>query len=419
MMSRANKLLSIFLLTVVLFGCNKNDCLEQYASEFYKPIYTSWEAIKDSIGSEAPRDIKAPGKMFALGSFLFINEVNEGIHVIDNSNPYDPQNIQFIRIPGCVDLAVSNNKLYADNYTDIIVLDISDLNNVTEVDRVENVFSSNSLGFWFDYTADAVITGWEVIDTVYEFDCNEPMFYFDDAVAQGDLLNVPSEGAFFNANDIKGKAGSMARFALKGSQLYALNDYALHIFSIDNALELDNTFELEWGVETLFPYDQYLFVGANNGMHILDITDAVHPNWVSTYSHITSCDPVVVHNDIAYVTLRSGNECQNFTNQLEIIDVSDKSNPTWLKTYEMFNPHGLGVTYDNLLFLCDGEEGLKVYDNSDYMDLKLLQHYTGIHAYDVIPYYGNLLMIGSDGFYQYDYSNLSDIHQISYIPVVE
>ncbi|MEZ5024184.1 MAG: hypothetical protein R2728_13165 [Chitinophagales bacterium] len=407
----------IFLFACIMVSCNKEDCNDQYASQFYKPIYTSWQAIKDSIGAEAPREIHSPGKIYAFGSKLFINEVNEGIHVIDNSNPFNPQNIKFIRIPGCVDLAVNNNNLYADNYTDIIVLDISDLNQIEEIDRVENVFSANSLGFWYDYTADAVITDWQVIDTVYEFNCNEPIYYFDDAVANGDILAVPTDGAFFNSNDIQGKAGSMARFSLYSNTLYALNDYQLNVFNIFGQFNLENTVDLEWGVETLFPYDNYLFVGANNGMHILDITDPIHPNHISTYSNITSCDPVVVQNDIAYVTLRSGNECQNFTNQLEIIDVSDKSNPTWLKTYEMFNPHGLGVTNNNLLFICDGAEGLKVYDNEDYLDLQMLQHYNDINAYDVIPYYGNLLMIGSDGFYQYDYSDINNIYQISHIPV--
>jgi len=29
-----------------------------------------------------------------------------------------------------------------------------------------------------------------------------------------------------------------------------------------------------------------------------------------------------------------------------------------------------------------------------------------------------LFMIGDDGFYQYDYSDLQNIHQISFIPVV-
>jgi hypothetical protein len=38
-------------------------------------------------------------------------------------------------------------------------------------------------------------------------------------------------------------------------------------------------------------------------------------------------------------------------------------------------------------------------------------------TYDVIPYNGLLMMIGADGLYQYDYSNLQSIEQVSFIPV--
>ena len=36
---------------------------------------------------------------------------------------------------------------------------------------------------------------------------------------------------------------------------------------------------------------------------------------------------------------------------------------------------------------------------------------------DVIPFEDYLFMIGDDGFYQYDYSDLQNIQQISFIPV--
>ncbi len=411
----------ILLTLVVCLGfssCVKEDCFYEYDAQYYVPVYRNWDTIRESIGSEAPRDIIRPGKIFAFGHLLFISEVNEGIHVIDNSDPTDPQNIQFINIPGSLDVAAAGNTLYTDNYTDIIALDISDVYNVTEIGRESNVFRTNSLGLWFDYTEEGVITDWEARDTVYEFTCEEDVWFFDDAL--GGVLEASSaDGGILVSNDAAGQAGSMARFALYSSKLYALNEYNLNVFNIDNEINLENTLDLQWGIETLFPYQNYLFVGANNGMHILDITDPINPSHISTYAHITSCDPVVVRDDIAWVTLRSGNECQGFTNQLDVIDVSDKTQPSLLTSYEMFNPHGLGVTNTDLLFLCDGSDGLKVFDNEDHLDIQLLQHYTGIHAFDVIPYNGKLLMIGEGGFYQYDYTDLEDIHLISHIPVGE
>jgi hypothetical protein len=86
----------------------------------------------------------------------------------------------------------------------------------------------------------------------------------------------------------------------------------------------------------------------------------------------------------------------------------------------MNNPYGLGKDGD-LLFVCDGTAGLKIYNASDYMTISqhLLYTYSSLKAYDVIPLGSVLMMIGDDGLYQYDYSDPGNIQQISHIEVVE
>jgi hypothetical protein len=408
------------LLLATSFNSCKKDCVYGYDAVFYEPVYSTWEEIRGNIGSEDPQPIHQPGKIFALGNLLFINEVNEGIHVIDNSDPENPQNIKFIRIPGSLDIAASGNRLYSDNYSDLITLDISDIDNVQEIARISDVFFDNSFGFWYDYSAEGVITAWEMVDTFYEYDCNQDIWLIDGPVFDGGVFETaggPVVMADAAAPDVSGKAGSMARFALHNTTLYALNNYEMHVFNIAGSLTLAGNMELPWGIETIFPYGDHLFIGSQNGMHILSILDPYNPVLLSTYDHITSCDPVVVEGDLAYVTLRSGNACQGFTDQLEIIDISDLRNPELLITYDMFNPHGLGLAGSDLLFLCDGDAGLKIFNSADPMDLQLIKQYESIHAYDVIPYGTKLLMIGDGGFYQYDYSDMDNIHLISTIPV--
>jgi len=39
------------------------------------------------------------------------------------------------------DLAVKDNVLYADSYIDLVILDISDLSDIVEIGRIEDVFS--------------------------------------------------------------------------------------------------------------------------------------------------------------------------------------------------------------------------------------------------------------------------------------
>lgn len=213
----------------------------------------------------------------------------------------------------------------------------------------------------------------------------------------------------------------MARFAITGSHLYAIDDWQMYVFNIANLADptLDNKVDVGWGIETIFPYKQNLFIGANNGMHIFDNSIPSEPKYLSSFMHFTACDPVVVNDDYAFVTLRSGNACQGFINQLDVVDIRDLNRPTLVKTYPMDNPHGLGIDGDNL-FLCEGEFGLKVFNTEAIQKISdnLIKHIEDVHAYDVIPYQNNLIMIGQDGLYQFDYTDPVALPLLSHIPVV-
>jgi len=89
----------------------------------------------------------------------------------------------------------------------------------------------------------------------------------------------------------------------------------------------------------------------------------------------------------------------------------------------MESPHGLAVTPD-ALYLCEGDFGLKVFDNNDPLTVgnNLLSHYDNFAAYDVIYLPGQtdiLLLIGADGFYQFDVSDPLQPKEISYLPVIK
>ena len=83
----------------------------------------------------------------------------------------------------------------------------------------------------------------------------------------------------------------------------------------------------------------------------------------------------------------------------------------------MENPHGLGID-NGKLFICEGKFGLKSFDANSSNDIKLQEHIKDVNAFDVIPLQGNLLlMVGSDGFYQYDYSDPKNLKLLSKIAV--
>lgn len=392
---------------------------------YLKPVYTTTEELRSAFEIMPPQPVKTPGKIYFLNGYLFINEPNEGIHIIDNTDPANPVNVSFINIPGNFDLAGKGNILYADSYIDLLALDISDVHDVREVKRVENVFPLyNSYGFYPD-TERGIVTSWEeeeVIET-FEREMTEfaPGWYYYHggiALSEAAAFDFASNGAPSSGSTAAGTGGSMARFTIVDHHLYTIDSYNMQLFDIttlDNP-KAGNEISVGFNIETIFPYENKLFIGAQNGMYIYDNSNPENPVHLSTYEHVTSCDPVVVQNDKAYVTLRDGNECNGFTNQLEVVDVSDASNPQLIATYAMDHPHGLGID-GNTLFICEGEFGLKVFDAQDdkKIDEHLIAHFKDIHAYDVIPLNQVLMMIGEGGLYQYDYSDPTDIKFLSKI----
>jgi hypothetical protein len=67
----------------------------------------------------------------------------------------------------------------------------------------------------------------------------------------------------------------------------------------------------------------------------------------------------------------------------------------------MESPKGLGVDGD-FLFVCDNNN-LLVYSKKNILDLELKKTFPISQAYDVIPYYGNLIVTSKAGILQYSY----------------
>ncbi len=232
------------------------------------------------------------------------------------------------------------------------------------------------------------------------------------------LFIACSESASDSFNNTSGQGGSLTRFALNGDYLYIVDHNAIQVFNTQgNTFEKINSVSVNTGLETIFVKGDYLYLGAQDAMYIYDISAPQSPSFIFRYSHITSCDPVVVQGNHAYVTLRSGSRCNLGVNALEIIDISNPNNPTLIANYPMTSPYGLGVD-GNLLFICEGSSGLKVYDITNEHNIELLKEETTIDAYDVIPRNGLLTLTGEDGIFQYRYNTeTGDVNLISTIPV--
>ena len=96
-----------------------------------KPIYR--DINKEDIQSVDARMFGDLGKIVYVDPYIFINELYSGIHVVDNSDPTDPQQIVFWSIPGNTDFTIDGNWLYADNSRDLYTIDIIDIYNIKKV----------------------------------------------------------------------------------------------------------------------------------------------------------------------------------------------------------------------------------------------------------------------------------------------
>ncbi len=225
-----------------------------------------------------------------------------------------------------------------------------------------------------------------------------------------------------------GQAGSMSRFSLNGDKLYAItqaqNSWRSDTVQLFDISDLANPtpwslLNTDIGIETLFSVGNRLYIGANNGMHIYDITDPNFPVLKGSYSHATACDPVVVQGIYAFVTLRSdgSGRCGGNLNQLDVVDVADATAPTLARGYSMQFPKGLAID-GSQLFVCDGVAGLKVLDVSDPLNISSIEVRAEIDCFDLIVDNGTLIVSSSTGISQYDYS-VSPLVLLSEIPVVK
>jgi hypothetical protein len=385
-----------------LQGCLKDKVSHTYT--IVRPIYETKEVVKANIKSNPAKTIGTPGKIYLYDNYVFLNELDKGVHVIDNSNPAHPVIKAFIDIPGNEDIAVKGNTLYADMYGSLVTIDISDPLNARLLKELPNVFPERNYFGGMVTTSNMVIVGWERKDTTVE----EVLAPTIDPLFGGNAYLASSAAAPV------GMAGSLARFSIVNDYLYAVDRHSLHSLLISNASDPKIVGNLAAGfdIETIYPLKDKLFIGSMVGLYIFDISNPASPVKKGTFGHARACDPVVADDKYAYVTLKAGTSCGPTENELQIVDIKDVTAPSLLMKYPMSSPAGLSKD-GNTLFVCDGKEGLKVYNATDYSKLMLIKQFNNIEPVDVIAWNGNALVMTKDGLYQYDYKNLADIHLAS------
>jgi hypothetical protein len=379
------------LATSLLIGCTSDDTPVGYK--------TNAELRTDAIELQGPQKLQQPGKIYVKDDMILINEMGKGIHVVYNENPSEPQKVAFVKIPGNIDVAVKGDIIYADNYMDLVTLNTK----TGSIKRVKGVFKN------------------------FERERKEQLMAMEGGInldgMRSTQFQAVSRGAAGGGGNPVGAGGSMARFTIVDNNLYVLDGNSMIVYDItdmENPKKV-NTIAMDFTVETVFPHEGQLFIGGTEGMYIYDNSNPSAPRFLSKFEHAVACDPVVVEGDYAYVTLRSGGPCDRAINQLDVVNITDITNPTLVSNTNMHNPHGLSVQ-GNTLYLCDGNQGLKVFDvtnKHNILDNMTFAARNIRKAYDVIPNAENntLIVVGKNGIFQYDAMDPQKLQEISKLTI--
>jgi hypothetical protein len=407
----ARKIIIIVILSL-LFSC-QDEMTSTYSFVTKYPVFLKMSEVRQNeITVEPGRILSDPGKIYIYNDYLYINEPQKGIHIFDNSNPAQPQKINFLAIEGNTDLSINTHILYADNYVDLLTFDLSNPQLPKLIKRVEDVF----MHMYTDINTGTFVTYKDTVIT-----------------AEGDFWWGWGRGGIWGRNELAfassdsrgtggsyGQGGSMARFTLANEHLYTVDDYSLRVFDVNEANDPHflKKINLGWGIETIFPFQDKLFIGSNTGMHIYDISSPSIPKKISVYEHITACDPVVVNEKHAFVTLRSGMNCRLGVDELQVIDIQNPYEPKLIKAYPMANPHGLALSGD-YLYVAEGKHGLKSFNVSDVhkIDENQLELLKSMNSTDIIAGPKSLIVIGANGVCQFDYSIPNKLSPLSCIKV--
>jgi hypothetical protein len=228
------------------------------------------------------------------------------------------------------------------------------------------------------------------------------------------MTSCEKDGASADSkNSGTGTGGSLARFTIAANHLY-LADYntvAVYDLADPNNPVWKTSVNVAWNIETIFPYDDKLFIGSTTGMYIYSISNPSNPVKLGSALHVRSCDPVIAAGNISYVTLKGGTPCGTAEDGLYIYDVSNVMSPVQKSLFRISNPGGLGIK-DSVVFVCRGNSGMTLVNVKNPSSPQLMYTVNDGSYLDVIPYGNLLICYVASGLLIYDISNLNQVLKV-------
>jgi hypothetical protein len=410
------KSITLTLLAAVIFSsCLKDKGSAEMTYFEAQAIYGDIDEIRNQpvnlqVGNQIYSDITNivdPGKIYVGEDFILIGEEEKGIHVINNADFSNPHQTNFINIPGNREFFVSGTNLFAESYYDVVKYDLTNINNVVEISRAQNVFSEEIkndngetlLGFTFNKVTKKIEPGTNIHNEIL----GGEIVHFDFA---RNIIPRSSVPASFSGNS-SGSSGTINRISNANGHVYVVSRFNLIAIDESSMSLVSNQAQLANEMETVFPYKDKLFIGTRTSMEIFNLDNPSQPMHDYRFNHENSCDPVLPKNGAAYITLRTGDfaACSGNVNALQVLDISNINSPKDVYEVSLESPYGMAVI-DNKLYIGEGENGLSVFNIDN--PLQPTDHFKmDIKAYDILKHptrTNQLLIAGEDGLTQYTFS---------------
>ena len=278
-----------------------------------------------------------PVNIYSIDSLLLVADEMKGILIYSVPATDTPQLLQTIQLKGVRGMAMKDSTVFVGTWDGVLAYQRGNSGTYDSVCAVYrwNCCMNSAYGDVY-YSRSPMSCG-----------CSEPVMY---------------DGAGTEAEGSGGVGGSYAVFAIIDTFLYVVDGSYLVTFSIarpDSMYRL-SYIDVSWPIETLYPMETCLYIGGTNGMYIVDRTDGANPKLSGTVAHFRACDPVVVKDSTAWVTLRSGSRCGSSNDELWTVSVKDPYKPELLYTTAASTPYGLAVR-DSLLYVANGHNGFSLY----------------------------------------------------------
>ncbi|MGL1901516.1 MAG: hypothetical protein OCC49_05240 [Fibrobacterales bacterium] len=406
--------------------CNADD-LDSYEYVRKVPVYISYTEYLALIKNTPAVTPKHFGVTLNSGTWKLVNEIDEGIHVYDNTDPQNPIYTTFITIPGNKDFVIKNNTLLANSYEVLLAIDFTTPTAVTLLKDIPEILVNSSYGRSLMVSKDlGFISGITEVRTTevycrnglyttngfessnaYYFENEYSGYTYDYAYSSYDMMIEP----YYEEN------GIAEIFALGDDYLYALRPGVLITINVADETSpkyLSQNKINDWDITSIYISNEMLFLAGYEVIQLVDLTNPSNPGVGDPLRGITHCDELIVVEDFLYASSVRNKECYSRNNGLTIVNISDKSEPVIEEVYSMDGPTDIEIV-DGFLYVCDGRAGFKIYTvEGAELDLVAQIDSIVVETVSVIDLVATL--IGEDGIYIYDVSDAKNPVEVSFTP---